>query len=107
MSWIDAYLPDGSSAQYEQSMRQAEEYDAAVRAEVEYLWDTAQDKLIATDLVFHAEFGRDVGADVLTLIAYARTKAGQTDCEYILDRLIALYEPDFMRAAKSKVDREF
>jgi len=69
MSWIDAYLPDGSSAQYEQSMRQAEEYDAAVEAEVEYLWDTAQDKLIATDLVVQAEFGRDIGADVLALCA--------------------------------------
>ncbi len=107
MSWIDAYLPDGYSAQYEQTMRQAEEYDAAVEAEVEYLWDTAQDKLIATDLVLHAEFGRDIGAAVLTLVAYARTKAGQSDAQYIIDRLIALYEPDFMRAAKSKVDREF
>ena len=107
MSWIDAYLPDGYSAQYEQTMRQQEAYDAAVEAEVEYLWDSAQDPLIATDLVLEAEFGRDVGAAVLTLIAYARTKAGQKDAQYILDRLIALYEPDFMQAAKSKADKEF
>ncbi len=107
MSWIDAYLPDGYSAQYKQTMRQQEAYDAAVEAEVEYLWDTAQDPLIATDLVVQAEFGRDVGAAVLTLIAYAQTEAGQKDAQYILDRLIALYEPDFIRAAKSKVDREF
>jgi hypothetical protein len=105
--WLDAYLPDGGSAQYEQAMRREEAYDAALVAKGADLWDSCLDPLVANDLANHGEVGFDALGSLLCLAAYAKTQAGRADREFICDRLVELFSHDIERIARYEVSKEF
>lgn len=105
-SWIDAYLPDGGAREYESVMRREEAYDTALAAKEVDLWASCLDPLFADELVVHDEIGVESLGSLLCLAAYAKDHGKKADKDWVIDRLIELFERDIERIARYEVAKE-